>query len=338
MKTIRWGVLSTGRIAHQFAQDFASVERGKIAGATSRTAANARAYANRYGIGKVYPNYRALLEDSNIDAVYIATPHSLHLENTLAAIEAGKSVLCEKPITTNAEDCERILTAARDRSVFVMEAMWTWFLPAIRRAKRWFEDGRIGKLVQIKADFGYPQRPYAANRREFDAQLGGGALLEMGIYPVALLWLMLGRQPDRLEVVSKYAPNGVEDDLGVLLDYGDVIATIGTSFRCKLQNWAYLIGEDGYIAIPDFWRASECRLFELDDLKDKFADGRSSIGLNFETQAVIDDLLAGKTESEIVSLSDSLAFQRTMQTIRSQFTASSRPRCKSGQMRKRLEH
>jgi len=321
MKTIRWGVLGTGRIAHQFAEDFAFVERGGIVGATSRTIANARAYAKRHGIATVYPTYRALLADSAIDAVYIATPHSLHLENTLAAIEAGKSVLCEKPLTTNAADCERILTAARERSVFVMEAMWTWFLPAIRQARRWLEEGRIGQLVQIKADFGYPQRPYAARRREYDAELGGGALLEMGIYPIALLWLVLGRQSRRLEVVSKHAPNGVEDELGVLLDYGDVIATIGTSFRCKLRNWAYLIGEDGYIAIPDFWRASECQLFELDDLKDKFTDGRASIGLNFETQAVIDDLLAGKTESAVVSLSDSLAFQRTMQMIRAQFTA-----------------
>jgi len=317
MKTIRWGVLSTGRIAHQFAEDFAFVERGEIVGATSRTLANARAYAKRHGIDTVYPTYQALLADSAIDAVYIATPHSLHLENTLAAIDAGKSVLCEKPLTTNAADCQRILAAARECSVFVMEAMWTWFLPAIRQAKRWLDEGRIGKLVRIKADFGYPQRPYHPKRREFDAGLGGGALLEMGIYPIALLWLVLGRQPDRLEVVSKHAPNGVEDDLGVLLDYGDVIATIGTSFRCKLQNWAYLIGEDGYIAIPDFWRARECWLFELDALKDQFTDGRASIGLNFETQAAIDDLLAGKTESAVVSLSDSLAFQQTMRMIRS---------------------
>lgn len=321
MKKIRWGIVSTGRIAHQFVQDFAYVEQGEIVSVTSRTAENAQAFAAEYDIDTIHPTCEALCEDPNVDAIYIATPHTFHVDNTLAAVAAGKAVLCEKPITINSADCSRIATAARDCSVYVMEAMWTWFLPAIREAKRWVDEGRIGQLVQIKVDFGYPQLPYSPDRREYDARLGGGALLEMGIYPVALLWLMLGRQPRTLNVVSRHAPNGVEDDVTAILDYGGCIASIGTSFRCKLQNWAYLVGEDGYIAIPDFWRASECFLFELDERKDQFSDERSSNGLNYEIQAVIDDLLEGKIESSVVSLDDSLAFQRTMELIRAKFTA-----------------
>ena len=138
----------------------------------------------------------------------------------------------------------------------------------------------------------------------------------MGIYPIALLWYFLGREPNSVDVVSRYAPNGVEDDLAAVLDYGDCIATIGTSFRSKMQNWAYIIGEDGYIAIPDFWRASECQWFELETCRQVYNDNRRSIGLNFETQAVVNDLLAGRKQSELVSLDDSLSFQRSIQWIR----------------------
>jgi predicted dehydrogenase len=318
--TIRWGVLSTGRIAEQFAQDFRFVEGGEIVAVSSRTVANARKFADQFGIGTVHAAAADLYADPQVDAIYIATPHTLHLQNTLDSIAAGKAVLCEKPLTTNVEDCLQISAAADRQSVYVMEAMWTWFLPAIREAKRWLDAGRIGRLVQIKVDFGYPQRPYSPDRREYDARLGGGALLEMGIYPVALLWLFLGRQPDNLEVMSRHAPNGVEDDLTAILDFGDCLATIGTSFRSKMQNCAYLIGEDGYIAIPDFWRANECLLFELDECKERFCDDRESIGLNFETQAVIDDLAVGLNASPVVSLNDSLAFQQMMARIRNEFS------------------
>lgn len=318
--TIRWGVLSTGRIAEQFAQDFAYVDGGEIVAVTSRTEKNAAAFAASYGVATVHPTPEALYADPQVDAIYVATPHTLHVDNVLASIESGKAVLCEKPITTNVEDCLRIVRAAEEQAIYVMEAMWTWFLPAIRKAKQWVDEGRIGRLVQIKADFGYPQRPYSPDRREYDARLGGGALLEMGIYPVALLWYFLRRQPDQMQVFSRHAPNGVEDDLTAVLDFGDCLGTIGTSFRAKLQNWAYLIGEDAYIAIPDFWRASECLFYELDECKEHFRDDRQSIGLNFETQAVIDDLRDGNKESSVVSLADSLAFQQLMESIRSRFT------------------
>ena len=316
MSEIRWGVISTGRIAQQFARDMKFVERSRIVAATSRTRANAEAYAQEFGIETVHPSVDALLADDNVDAVYVATPHTVHIENTLSAIEAGKPVLCEKPLTVSAEEAERVAAAARGASVYVMEAMWTWFLPAIRTAVDWIEAGRIGRLVQIKADFGYPMRPYSPDMRVYDARLGGGVMLDMGIYPVALVWLLMRRQPNDVHAVYRHAPNGVEDDVSAVLDYGDVVATIGTSFRCKLQNWAYIVGEDGYIAIPDFLSADECRLYETDTLVESFEDGRESIGLNFETQAVVDDLLAGQKVSSLVTLDDSIGFQRTMERIR----------------------
>ena len=328
MNEIRWGVLSTGRIAHKFAQDMAHVQHSSIRGVTNRTPATALEFASRYDIGVVYDDYESMLADPDIDAIYVATPHSLHCDNTLAAVAAGKPVLCEKPITLNPTELGRIIDAVRASNAYVMEAMWTWFLPAIQRARDWMRAGRIGSITQIRADFGF-RTHYDPDSRVFNKSLGGGALLDVGIYPVALLWFFLRRAPDTIHVASRHAPNGVDDDLTAVFDYTDCIGTIACSFRAKMPNVAFVIGEEGYLAIPDFWRARECRLYVNDECIEVFKDDRESIGLCFETQAVVDDLRAGRTQSEIVTLNDSLNFQQTMQHIRAQFTPGTRRTCQS---------
>ncbi|MEM9529756.1 MAG: Gfo/Idh/MocA family oxidoreductase [Pseudomonadota bacterium] len=319
MSDFRWGVLSTGRIAEQFAQDLKYVDGAVLGGATSRTAANAQAFARRYG-AKHFADFDALLASDEIDGVYIATPHTLHRDNAVAALAAGKPVVCEKPLTVGPEEAMDLLAAANATKVYLMEAMWTWFLPAIGKALEWVEAGRIGPLVHIKADFGYPQRPYSPDLRVYDARLGGGALLEMGIYPVALVYRLTRRLPDAVKVTSRHAPNGVEDDVEALLEFPDCVASIGTSYRCKLPNVAYLVGEEGHIVIPDFWRARACQLFVGEDCIEQFDDGRQSIGLNFETAAAMADIRAGRTESTVVSLNDSLNFQRIIAMIKAGFS------------------
>ena len=323
MEKIRWGILSTGRITHQFVQDFAYVPNGEVVAVASRAQQSADAFANQYAIPRAYAGYQKLLEDPDVDAIYVATPHTMHFQNTADAIAAGKHVLCEKPFTVGPEESRSLFRMAEQSSVFVMEAMWTYFLPAIQRAQQWVAQGRIGKLRQVKADFGYPQLPYDPSRREYNAELAGGCLLEMGIYPVALAWLFVQKDPEEIQVVAHKAPNGVEDDVAMLFDYGDasqgVVATLGTSFRSKLQNWAYIIGEDGYIAIPDFWRASECSLYELDTRVEHFEDGRSSLGFNYETVAVNNDILASRQQNTTMPWSGTIRFQEHMARIRDLF-------------------
>ena len=320
-RTIRWGLSSTGRIAEWFAADFAHVTGGEIVAVASRSQERARSFADRLAIPRAYGDYRALLDDDRVDVVYVATPHSLHLDYASAAMRAGKAVLCEKPLTVTPEETESLIEVAGATGTYLMEAMWTWFLPAIQTAKRWVEEGRIGRVVHVKADFGYPQ-VYHPKQREYDAELGGGALLEMGVYPVAIAWYFLGRAPVRVQVTARKAPNGVEDDLVAIFDYGRdtaCTATLGTSFRCKLQNWAYVIGEEGYIAIPDFWRASQCHYYRLDERVASFDDGRIHQGFCHEADAVNLDLTAGRRESETVPLTASLEIQRHMALIRRYF-------------------
>ncbi len=318
MDTIRWGIVGAGRIAHTFAQDMPSTRSGVLRAVAARSGDSAREFAARYDAPTAYEGYEALYADPDIDAIYVATPHNLHLQHAGDAMRAGKAVLCEKPITTSAAECQALIDVAQDTGSYLMEAMWTWFLPAVRTAKQWVDAGRIGRIVQINVEFGYPFE-YSATRREYNADLGGGCLLEMGVYPVALAALFTGQDPEEVAVVSRHAPNGVEDDVAALFNYRECVATLATSFRAKLRNWAYIVGDEASVAIPNFWRADEAQLWVLDEMVDHFDDGRMTHGFDFQTEAVNQDLIDLRKESEVVPLSESLRFQRHMDLIRSKF-------------------
>jgi predicted dehydrogenase len=313
---LRWGIVGPGRIAEQFAADIRLVPQASLAAVASRSLRSASEFAARHGGIRAHGSYDDLFRDGDVDAVYIATPHTLHAAQSRAALAAGKAVLCEKPITISPEELRSLRDYARARNVYLTEGMWTWYLPAIRRAQDWVDAGRIGPVRHVKADFGYPL-PYDPARREYDHSLAGGCLLEMGIYPLAIADLFMRQVPAKMEVVRHLAPNGVEDDVTMLFDYGEGrSASLATSFRCKLNNWLYVVGEEGYIAVPDFWRAASCRLFRLDEEIDRFDDGRRGFGFEFEIEAVTNDILSGRRESPVVRSDDSLRFQSDLATLR----------------------
>ena len=320
MSTIRWGIVSTGTIANTFASDIALVPNAEAVAVASRSLASASRFADRHGIPRSYQGYEELYADPDVDAIYIGTPHTLHFENAADALRAGKAVMCEKPITTSAADCQALFDIARESGGYLMEAMWTWYLPAIRQAKEWVGAGRIGELRHIKADFGYPV-PYDPDSRQYNASLAGGCLLDMGIYPIALARYFGEQAANEMHVVSRHAPNGVDDDVVMLCNYDEWVASLAASFRCKLQNTAYIIGTEGYIAIPHFWRAEECTLFVMHDQVDAFSDGRTGSGFEFQIEAISDDIARGFKESRVVPHAASLAFQQDMDRARALFNA-----------------
>ncbi len=316
---VRWGIIGAGRIAAQFANDLQFANNAELVAIAARSETRAQNFASQHNVPASYGSYEALYGAEDIDAVYIATPHTHHKQQTASVIDANKSVLCEKPLTINQEECQQLISLSDRTDRYIMEGMWTYFLPAIQKAKQWIEEGFIGDIKHLKADFGYPQLPFDANRREYDKNLAGGCLLEMGIYPVAIAWFFLQRDPIAMNVLSRHAPNGVEDDITMVFDYGDFTATLATSFRCKLQNWCYIIGDKGYIAIPDFWRAKECSLYELETRVNHFTDNRQGLGFEFEIEAASNDILNNNKQSAVMPLLASLKFQQHMDTIRSEF-------------------
>ena len=314
-KIIRWGIVSTGRIAEQFCQDMVFVPNGELVAVAARKDQDAKNFARKFDIPRAYEGYQKMFDDPDIDVVYVATPHNIHFENVVAALSAGKSVLCEKPITISSDEMLQLSTLANEKGLFLMEAMWTYFLPAIIKAKAWVDEGRIGKLKHIKADFGYPL-PYSSERREYNSELSGGCLLEMGIYPIAIAYYFAEDIINNIQVKAHLAENGVEDDLVILAESGEVKLTLATSFQCKLQNWAYIIGDEGYIAIPNFWRADQCTLHKLDEEIAHFSNQRTSLGFNFEAQAVGEAIANNHLEHNVMTHHTSYLFQQTMEQVK----------------------
>lgn len=314
MSKVRWGVVSTGRMADWFCSDFGSVPNGKLHAVVSRHLESANAFADRYDMPLRFDSLAKFLACEEIDVVYVATPHTSHKQIVLDALAARRPVLCEKPIVTCVGDAETLVQAAKEHDTYLAEAMWTWHLPAIRKAKAWVDAGRIGKLVHIKTDFGYPV-PYSPTQREYDAADAGGALREMGIYPIAIARLFIRDDPIDLHVIHQEAPNGVEQDLTAIFSFGDRTATLATSYRCRMRNSAYIIGEDGYIVVPDAFRAHKAELYHLDDLVDSFDATREERGYHHLAITTGEDIVAGRKQSEIVPLADSLIFQKDMQRI-----------------------
>lgn len=314
MSSLRWGIVSTGRMSGWFCNDFHAVTNGMLTAVCSRSSQAASTFAKNYEIPNVFTDLDEMLDSGLVDVVYIATPHTTHKNIVLKCFDRNLAVLCEKPFVTSVADAEAVLAAADASDSYFMEAMWTWHLPAIKAAKQWVNQGRIGKLVHVKADFGYPV-PYSSDRREYDAKDAGGALREMGIYPVALMRLFVDAPTHDLHVVHQRAPNGVEQDVTALFDYGDMTATLSTSYRCRLRNAAHIIGEDGYIVIPDFFRADRAELWHLDEQIDLAAHPRDTGGYEYQAMALGEDLLEKRNESPLVTHAKSLQIQKDMREI-----------------------
>ena len=315
--TLRWGIVGTGSIAAQFAHDLAFVDHAALVAVASRRLAGAERFAATHGVPEAVGSYEALVAHRGVDAVYVATPHSLHRAHAEAALSGGKAVLCEKPLTPTLADAEAVVATARLAQVPLMEGLWTYFLPAIQTARRWVDEGLVGTIRHIQADFGFAAA-YDPASRLYDPALAGGALLDIGIYPLALAWHLMGREPDHVFARMRRAPTGVDDDVVMVLDYGndDCTASLVASFRGALRNEAAIVGSQGTIVIPDFFRATRCVRLEGGREVERFHDGRASIGLAYEIDAFSRDVLAGRVESDVVPWSTSLALQRHLQAVR----------------------
>lgn len=313
-KLINWGILSTGRIANKFCEDVKFVSNGRIHAVAARDLTDAKQFAERFNITAHYEGYDLLFNDPDVDIIYIGTPHNFHFEQTKQALLAGKSVLCEKPITISPDELIQLELIAKEKGLFLMEAMWTYFLPAIKQAKLWVSEGRIGKLIHIKASLGHAV-PFDPQGRMYNPELAGGCLLDMGIYPLSIAQYFCNAPLEKLSVLAKHAKTGVDDDLNLIARSGEVSVSLSTSFRCRLPNSALIIGEKGTIEIPRFWQAKSCELKLLDDTKDEFLDTTTSWGYCHEAEAVGEAILSGKTEHPLMPLTASMSLQRSMEGI-----------------------
>ncbi len=272
-RPIRWGLLGAGVISAKFALGLSRVPGAELTAVAARDGERAAAFAARHGARRHYADYEALLADPEIDVVYIGVIHPEHYPLALRALEAGRHLLVEKPFTMNRAQAARIFELARERQLFVMEAMWTRFNPVSQQVRAWVREGRIGTLRLVRAAFGYNAGDTAAARegRALKLELGGGALLDVGIYTLSLAGLLLGHEPDRVQGMADLDPvTGVDRVTIVQLGYPNgAVCELSSAVAADLDHSAWIYGTEGVIEIPRFWNPFEAVIRRSDDASEK---------------------------------------------------------------------
>ena len=318
-QSVRWGILATGGIAAAFTADLVDLPDAEVVAVASRSEASAKAFAERFGIERAYGEWGALAEDADIDVVYVATPHSAHRAAAGLCLSAGRNVLCEKAFTLNVREAEELVGLAKDGGRFLMEAMWMYCNPLIRRLKALVDDGAIGEVRTVQADFGLAG-PFPPAHRLRDPAQGGGALLDLGVYPVSFAHLLLG-EPSNVMAKAVLSEEGVDLQTGALLSYdGGALASLHCSLTGGTATIASVTGSLGRIDIPNgFFHPDRFVLHRDGRDPEEFAadpaDGPRN-SLKHEAREVMRALRAGETESPLVPLEGTLAVMRTLDAIR----------------------
>lgn len=315
MKIFNWGIIGPGRIARKFAADLALLPNARLYAVGSRSAERAAEFAREYGAPHHFDSYEALTDCPDLDIVYIATPHSGHCEAALLCLERGVAVLCEKPLALNLAEATQMAEAARRNDAFLMEALWTRFLPPTLQVLEWIETGAIGDLRAVKADFGFPAQFDPAGRL-FDPALGGGALLDIGIYPVFLALLCLGA-PQRIEAASAIGTTGVDEDTGMVFQYKNgAMAHLHVSLRYHTAIEAFLYGDKGTIQMHSRWHHTRrLTLTPAEGDPVERAYDYPGLGYQFEAAEAMRCIAAGLKESPMMPLRFSLELMEILDRV-----------------------
>ena len=321
MRPIQWGIIGCGGIAHLFARGLSVLPEGTLLAGASRTPGRADEFAKKHNLDRTYSDYDALLDDPDIDAVYVATTHNFHYENVKRCLEHGKHVLCEKPFTINAAQAQELIDLAREQNCFLMEAMWTRFLPAIVKLQELLAEGAIGEVRAVRADFCIGDPGFDKEHRMRNKALAGGALLDLGVYPITFAVIVFDAEPTRIQSSALMGDTEVDDRSFYLLDYPNGRhAQLASSYTHSTAMDAFVFGTTGYIRVPRFWEARGLEIYsegrEPEILSLPYGDGEN---FKYEIDHAMKCIAAGKTESDVHPMSKALSIMRTMDTIRAQW-------------------
>ena len=315
---IRWGILGPGSIANQFAKGLQATPAGQLVAVGSRDQQRADAFADQYDAPNRHGSYESLVADPDIDAIYVATPHPFHKENSILCLEAGKAVLCEKPFTVNAAEAAQIIAAARDRNIFLMEAMWSRYLPIIGQVRQWLDEGSIGEPLQVNADFGF-RAGINPEGRLFNLALAGGALLDVGIYVVSFAAMVLGSDPTHIAASAHIGETGVDENTGILLRYNSgAVATLSCAIRASSPHTAQIVGSEGIISVASSWWKGDTATLKAGNREECVELPLTGNGYNYEAEEVARCLDEGLLQSPVMPLDETVALMRILDEIRSQ--------------------
>lgn len=318
MNTTRWGIIGTGKIARAFAAALHETPGAVLAGVASRTPDNAATFAREQGMAKAYASYQDLVDSADIDLVYIATPHTEHADNAMMALAAGKGVLCEKPFTMNRTEAERVVAFARSKKLFLMEAMWTRYMPALAEVRKIIASGEIGAVSQVTADFGFTAKFDPAHRL-FNPALGGGALLDIGIYPLSIAAALLGPVAS-VTAQAELGSTGVDVNTGFILRHANGgVSSCACSLVAETPVELTVSGDKGYVRMNG-------RFHHAESITVTLAKGVArTIPTPFLGNGYVHEVIeaqrcwqAGLLESPGMPLDETLALMGVMDDIRAQ--------------------
>ena len=315
--TINWGILATGGIAKKFATALKVVPNAQVYAVGSRTIEQAEKFAGEYNIPKFYGTYEELATDPDVDVIYVATPHPFHFGNTMMCLENNKGVLCEKPFAMDKSQVEQMISLARRKNLFLMEAMWSRFIPSILKVKELIDNGTIGEVIQLKSDFGM-KFPYDVNGRMFNKALGGGSLLDIGIYPVFIALFLMGMPQ---EIVSKaiIGQTDVDESISIVFKYKNALADLTSTAMVNTPIETEVYGTKGRIKIHRMWFfATEITLTMNDGEPQIMEFPHLCNGYEYEAIEVTNCLLRGETGSKVMTHEMSLQLIGLLDTLREQ--------------------
>ena len=313
-RNIRWGIIGLGKIANKFATDLASIKNVELVAVASRNIQNANNFAEKHNAKKAYSSYEELAKDSNVDAVYIATPHSFHKEHAILCLQNKKAVLCEKPFAMNLSEVTEMIEAAKENNVLLMEALWSFFLPHFTYVLDLVKSEKFGKLKNLEADFGF-HTPYNTDSRLFKKELGGGSLLDIGIYPIFAALATLG-EPDAIDASATFFENGADASCDMVFQYKNAKATLKTSLLEETPSIAILKFEKAIVKLNRQFHQSSSITIIQNNTEEIINFDFKTLGYSFETEHFNSLLRAGEKESNMMTFEFSKNLINTLDKVR----------------------
>lgn len=314
--TIKWGIIAPGIIAHSFAESMKSVKNSEIVAVGSRSIKRAEEFAKKHNVNRFYGSYEELCKDENVDIVYIASPHNFHKEQAHLAMDNGKAVLCEKPVTVNHDECLELVKKSKNKNLFFMEAQWMRFMPIINEIKKRIKNGVIGDILRIEVDFSY-KADFDPESRLFNPNLAGGALLDIGVYPISFSLYLLDKLPITFVGECSVGTSEVDEHGSVIFKFDDnenAVCTFGT--RVDGSRKAIIRGSKGRVEInSEFYMATEADII-TDKGSETIKMPHRSHGYEWEIEAVNSCLKKDLIESPTMSHQDSLDQMSIMDELR----------------------
>jgi predicted dehydrogenase len=313
-KNIRWGIIGLGKIANKFATDLASIEHVELVAVASRNIQNANNFAEKYNAKKAYSSYEELAKDINVDAVYIATPHSFHKEHAILCLQNKKAVLCEKPFAMNLSEVTEMIQVAKENNVLLMEALWSFFLPHFTYVLDLVKSEKFGKLKSLEADFGF-HTPYNTDSRLFKKELGGGSLLDIGIYPIFAALATLG-EPDTIDASATFFKNGADASCDMVFQYKNAKATLKSTLLEETPSIAILKFDKAIVKLNRQFHQSSSITVIQNNTEEIINFDYKTIGYNYETEHFNNLLRAGEKESNVMTFEFSKNLINTLDKVR----------------------